>query len=166
MKNKIVITVGMGSLQFVWKTGNKKRPVSKYFAQVKRNFVPQPMIEQRCDTILPYPPGNYHVEINTMPVSVRSLDLNFGEIKELGIDVPGTVRFTNTNSLGKASLYYPLGDRYVQFWQMNITGNPSSQVLELKPGPYEAHYSPAPGLPEKVFKFQIKSDETVLVELQ
>jgi hypothetical protein len=46
------------------------------------------MIEQRCDTILPYPPGNYHVEINTMPVSVRSLDLNFGEIKELGIDVP------------------------------------------------------------------------------
>lgn len=166
MKNKIVITVGMGSLQFVWKTGNKKRPVSKYFAQVKRNFVPQPMIEQRCDTILPYPPGNYHVEINTMPVSVRSLDLNFGEIKELGIDVPGTVRFTNTNSLGKASLYYPLGDRYVQFWQMNITGNPSSQVLELKPGPYEAHYSPAPGLPEKAFKFQIKSDETVLVELQ
>jgi hypothetical protein len=165
MKNKIVITVGMGSLQFVWKTGDKKRPVSKYFAQVKRNFVPQPMIEQRCDTILPYPPGNYHVEINTMPVSVRSLDLNFGEIKELGIDVPGTVRFTNTNSLGKASLYYPLGDRYVQFWQMNITGNPSSQVLELKPGPYEAHYSPAPGLPEKVLKFQIKSDETVLVEL-
>jgi hypothetical protein len=166
MKNKIMITVGMGSLQFVWKTGNKKRPVSKYFAQVKRNFVPQPMIEQRCDTILPYPPGNYHVEINTMPVSVRSLDLNFGEIKELGIDVPGTVRFTNTNSLGKVSLYYPLGDRYVQFWQMNITGNPSSQVLELKPGPYEAHYSLAPGLPEKVFKFQIKSDETVLVELQ
>jgi hypothetical protein len=166
MKNKIVITVGMGSLQFVWKTGNKKRPVSKYFAQVKRNFVPQPMIEQRCDTILPYPPGNYHVEINTMPVSVRSLDLNFGEIKELGIDVPGTVRFTNTNSLGKVSLYYPLGDRYVQFWQMNITGNPSSQVLELKPGPYEAHYSLAPGLPEKVFKFQIKSDETVLIELQ
>lgn len=166
MKNKIVITVGMGSLQFVWKTGDKKRPVSKYFAQVKRNFVPQPMVEQRCDTILPYPPGNYHVEINTMPVSVRSLDLNFGEIKELGIDVPGTVRFANTNTLGKITLFYPLGDRYVQFWQMNITGNPASQVLELKPGPYEVHYSLAPGLPEKVFKFQIKSDETVVAELQ
>lgn len=165
MKNKIMITVGTGALQFVWKTGNKKEPVDKYFAQVKRNFVPQPMVTQRCDTILPYPPGNYHVEINTLPVMVRSLDLDFGSMKVIPIERPGTVQFTNTTALGKVKLYYPLGDRYVQFFQINVNGNPSVQIVELLPGPYEAHYSIANGLPEKVFKFYIKSEETNAVLL-
>jgi hypothetical protein len=164
-KNKIVITVGGGSLQFVWKTGDTKKPVDKYQAQVKRNFVPQPMVTQSCDTVLPYPPGNYHIEINTLPVSVRSLDLTFGATAVIPIDVPGTIQFTNTNNLGKVTLYYPLGDKYLRFWQMNIMGNPASQKEELKPGPYEVHYNVAPGLPEKVYKFQIKSDETTIVEL-
>lgn len=165
MKNKIIVTVASGSLQFVWKTGDSKKPVDKYFAQVKRNFVPQPMVTQKCDTVLSYPPGNYHIEINTMPVSVRSVDLNFGSVVVIPIDVPGTIQFTNSQNLGKVKLYYPLGDRYVQFWQMDIRGNAAAQSLELKPGPYEVHYSLAPGLPEKVFKFQIKSNETTLAEL-
>lgn len=165
MKNKIVITVGMGSLQFVWKTGDTKKPVDKYMAQVKRNFVPQPMVQQKCDTVLTYPPGNYHIEINTLPVSVRSVDLTFGAVVVIPIDVPGTIQFTNTNSLGKVTLYYPLGDRYVQFHKMDVNGNPATQSLEVKPGPYEVHYSLGPGLPDKVFKFQIKSNETVVAEL-
>lgn len=165
MKNKIVITVGMGSLQFVWKTGDPKKPVDKYQAQVKRNFVPQPMVQQDCDTVLPYPPGNYHIEVNTLPVSVRSVDLAFGAVVIIPIDVPGTIQFTNTNPLGKVTLYYPLGDRYVQFYKMEINGNPALQSVEVKPGPYEVHYSLGPGLPEKVFKFQIKSNETVVAEL-
>lgn len=165
MKNKIVITVGMGSLQFVWKTGDPKKPVDKYQAQVKRNFVPQPMVQQDCDTVLPYPPGNYHIEVNTLPVSVRSVDLAFGAVVIIPIDVPGTIQFTNTNPLGKVTLYYPLGDRYVQFYKMDINGNPALQSVEVKPGPYEVHYSLSPGLPEKVFKFQIKSNETVVAEL-
>lgn len=165
MKNKIVITVGMGSLQFVWKTGDPKKPVDKYQAQVKRNFVPQPMVQQDCDTVLPYPPGNYHIEVNTLPVSVRSVDLAFGAVVIIPIDVPGTVQFTNSNPLGKVTLYYPLGDRYVQFYKMDINGNPALQSVEVKPGPYEVHYSLGPGLPEKVFKFQIKSNETVVAEL-
>ncbi len=165
MKNKIVITVGMGSLQFVWKTGDTKKPVDKYMAQVKRNFVPQPMVQQKCDTVLPYPPGNYHIEINTLPVSVRSVDLTFGAVVVIPIDVPGTIQFTNTNRLGKVSLYYPLGDRYVQFYKMDVNGSPATQSLEIKPGVYEAHYSLGAGLPEKVYKFQIKPNETVIAEL-
>ncbi|MCC6186906.1 MAG: hypothetical protein IT256_07125 [Chitinophagaceae bacterium] len=166
MVNKITITVAGGSLQFVWKTGNTKKPVGQYQAQVKRNFVPQPMVTQDCDTVLPYPPGNYHVEINTLPVTVRSLDLNFGATAIIPIDVPGVVQIMNTNSMGKANLYYPLGDKYLRFWQVNITGNPASQVVELKPGPYEIHYNMVPGLPEKVMKFQIKSDETTIIDLK
>lgn len=166
MKNKIVITVGMGSLKFVWKTGDPKKPVDKYQAQVKRNFVPQPMVQQDCDTVLPYPPGNYHIEINTLPVSVRSVDLSFGAVVIIPIDVPGTLQITNTNAIGKVTLYYPLGDRYVQFHKMDVNGNPGLQSVEIKPGPYEIHYSLVPGLPEKVLKFRINSNETFTTELK
>lgn len=165
-KNKIIITVGGGSLQFVWRGGTNKGPVSKYIAQVKRNFVPQPMVTQRCDTVLPYPPGNYHIEISTNPVSVRSLDLNFGATAIIPIDEPGLVQITNTENLGKATLYYQRGDRFLQFAAINVSGNPESQSMELLPGLYEIHYILGPGLPEKVIAFHVYSNKTTSIELK
>ncbi|MBL7713643.1 MAG: VWA domain-containing protein [Chitinophagaceae bacterium] len=165
MKNKVVITVSGGSLQFVWKDGDK-RPVDQYYAVVKRNFVPQPMVRQQCDTVLPYPPGNYHIEISTLPVSVRSTDLTFGSTTTIQVDKPGKMQITNTNNLGKVTFYYSHGDRFVQFHQMNVSGSPSSQTLELLPGPYEAHFSLAPGLPEKIKRFSIRANESTILELE
>lgn len=165
-KNKIIITVGGGSLQFVWRNGTNKGPVSKYIAQVKRNFVPQPMVTQRCDTVLPYPPGNYHIEISTNPVSVRSLDLNFGATAIIPIDEPGIVQITNTENLGKTTLYYQRGDRFLQFATINVGGNPESQSMELLPGLYEIHYTLGPGLPEKVIAFHVYSNKTTAIELK
>lgn len=166
MTNKIIITVSNGSLQFVWKGRNNKQPVDKYMAVVKRNFVPQPMVKQNCDTVLPYPPGNYHIEINTLPVSVRSTDLSFGATVVIPIDVPGKVQITNANNLGKVNFYYPRGDKFMQFHQMNIMGNPATQNVEVLPGVYEVHYYVAPGLPEKVLTFHVRSDETTEIELK
>lgn len=165
MKNKVVITVSGGSLQFVWKDGDK-RPVDQYYAVVKRNFVPQPMVRQQCDTVLPYPPGNYHIEISTLPVSVRSTDLTFGSTTTIQVDKPGKMQITNTNNLGKVTFYYSHGDRFVQFHQMNVSGSLSSQTLELLPGPYEAHFSLAPGLPEKIKRFSIRANESTILELE
>ncbi|MDI9319310.1 MAG: VWA domain-containing protein [Phycisphaerales bacterium] len=166
MTNKIIITVSNGSLQFVWKDSRNKKPVDKYVAVVKRNFVPQPMVKQNCDTVLPYPPGNYHIEINTLPVSVRSTDLSFGATVIIKIDVPGKVQITNSNNLGKVNFYYPHGDKFMQFYQMNVMGNPATQNIEILPGVYEVHYFVAPGLPEKVLTFHIRSDETTEIELK
>lgn len=166
MTNKIIITVSNGSLQFVWKDSRNKKPVDKYVAVVKRNFVPQPMVKQNCDTVLPYPPGNYHIEINTLPVSVRSTDLSFGATVVIPIDVPGKVQITNANNLGKVNFYYPRGDKFMQFHQMNIMGNPATQNIEILPGVYEVHYFVAPGLPEKVLTFHIRSEETTEIELK
>ncbi len=166
MKNKIVITVSSGSLKFVWSDAEDKKPVDKYFAIVKRNFVPQPAVKQRCDTIMPYPPGNYHIEINTLPVSVRSLDLSFDLTRTIHIERPGTIQITNTNAMGKANFYYQHGDRFSKFHAMNITGNPASQNVEVLPGKYEVHYAVAPGLPEKTLVFYVVSNETKLLELK
>ncbi|HTN16971.1 MAG TPA: VWA domain-containing protein [Chitinophagaceae bacterium] len=165
MKNKVVITVSGGSLQFVWKDGDK-RPVSQYYAVVKRNFVPQPMVRQQCDTVMPYPPGNYHIEINTLPVSVRSTDLTFGATTTIQVDKPGKMQVTNTNNLGKVTFYYSHGDRFVQFHQMMVSGNPSSQTLELLPGPYEVHFFLGSGLPEKIKRFAIRANESTILELE
>lgn len=166
MKNKIVITVSNGSLQFVWKGGNQRKPVDKYMAQVKRNFVPQPMVKQRCDTVLPYPPGNYHIEINTLPVTVRSVDLGFGATVIIPIDEPGVAQISNTQSMGKAVFYHMLGDRFVQFYTMNVTGNPADQMVELMPGLYEVHFNVAAGMPERVFAFHVYSNGTTHIELK
>lgn len=166
MNNKIFITVSNGSLQFVWKGQSNKKPVDKYKAIVKRNFVAQASVQQRCDTILPYPPGNYHIEINTMPVSVRSVDLNFGTTVLIDIEEPGTVQISNTNNMGKAIFYFQLGDKFLPFLPMNISGIPEIQKAEILPGIYEVRFVTAPGLPEKTLVFHIKSNQTTTVELQ
>lgn len=166
MLNKVVITVNNGSLQFAWRGLKERRPVDKYEAVVKRNFVAQPSVQQRCDTILPYPPGNYHIEINTLPVTRLSVDLTFGAMVVIPVDFPGRVQISNTNSLGKAMIYYQLGDRFVQLKAINVTGEPASQTLELKPGIYEVHFVLGAGLPEKVLIFHINSGETMPIELQ
>jgi hypothetical protein len=165
MRNKVVITVSGGSLQFVWKDGDK-HPVDKYYAVVKRNFVPQPMVKQECDTVLPYPPGNYHIEISTLPVSVRSTDLTFGATTTIQVDKPGKMQITNSNNLGKVTFYYSHGDRFMQFHQMVVSGSLESQSLELLPGPYEAHFSLGPGLPERVKRFSVRSNESTILELE
>jgi len=165
-KNKIVITVGNGSLAFAYSGVGTHKPVSKYFAIVKRNFDPLPVVKQRCDTILPYPPGNYHIEVNTLPATAFSVDLNFGTLVELPIPEPGIIQISNTNNLGKVALFYPLGDKFVRFYTMNITGNVEQQQVEVKPGIYEAHYIVAPGLPEKVLTFHVYSNANTEIKLE
>lgn len=168
MDNKIVITVGRGSLQFVWKNSTSRKPVDKYFAIVNRLFTtpPQPVVRQRCDTILPYPPGTYHIDINTLPPMMRSIELSFGALMTIDIEEPGTVQVMNTNPMGNAIFYAPRGDRFIKFYVMNINGNPGAQKEEFQPGIYEVHYSPSPGLPAKTLTFHIKSNETFQLELK
>lgn len=167
-KNRIIVTVPIGSLAFAYSGGTSAgKPVSKYYAVVKRNFEIAPIVKQRCDTMLQYEPGNYHIEINTLPVTVYSVDLFFGVTIVLPIPEPGTLRVNNTNSLGKVQLYYPLGDRFVRFYTLNVPGVPASQTVELKPGIYEAHYpAGAPGLPEKVLTFHVYSNAMTELELK
>jgi hypothetical protein len=165
-KNTIVITVSSGSLAFAYNGPGIHKPVSKYFAIVKRNFDPLPVVKQRCDTIMPYPPGNYHIEVNTLPATVYSVDLNFGTLVELPVAEPGAIQINNLNNLGKVAFFYPLGDKFVRFYTMNVPGNVDVQKVEVKPGIYEAHYAVAAGLPEKVLTFHVYSNATTELKLE
>jgi hypothetical protein len=160
---KVNITITNGNLKFEYE-GALTRPVKEYTALVKRNFVSGAVVEQKCNEAHSYEPGNYHIEINTLPPSIRNIDLDFGATYYIRLYEAGYVQFTNLMPMGKVSLYYQLGDSFSKFYILDINGNAESQKLRLQPGPYQVRYRDgAKG--EITLRFQVKSNATTEVEL-
>ncbi|RYD59364.1 MAG: VWA domain-containing protein [Sphingobacteriales bacterium] len=167
-RNKVNIIVGKASLIFTYQ-GNLKRPVNEYVAIVNRRFEAGPTIRQQCTQELEYEPGNYYIEVNTLPIFKRNLDLEFDYTYDLQIPEDGFVNFTNTNAVGKVRLYMPLGDQFLQFHALTVPGNADGQKLKLQPGTYEAHFIKNPNLPlqdDTVIRFNVKSNQITDLELQ
>ncbi|HTN46538.1 MAG TPA: VWA domain-containing protein [Flavipsychrobacter sp.] len=166
--NKVTMVAVSGTLSFKY-TYDQKRPMSEFTALVKKNFEPGPVITQPCETKKVYEPGNYHIEINTVPISRRNLDIDFGIDFIIEIEEPGYVSFTNTDNLGKVSLYYQNGDMFSKFEVVEIKGNPALQKVKLQPGPYQARFKENgvfQSTMEKIVQFQVKSNETTEVQLK
>ena len=158
-KKKVVITLSNGSLSFSYATA-PDRPIKEFEANVVRRFagdntiVKQPASEERY-----YEPGTYYVELNTLPVTRRSLEIDLGGTTEVLIPEPGWVQFTNTEPIeGPVTLYAPLGDGFASFLKTDITGNLSEQKIRLQPGTYEGRWLRA-GTPV-IVRFLVKSNET------
>lgn len=166
--NKLMLVVNKGSLKFSY-LGAAGRPVSEFNAIVNRRFAPGPVVHQKATEELEYEPGNYYIELNTLPISRRNVDIDFGAVTEIHIKQPGFVQVANTDPVGDIHLYYPLGDRYVKFYTLAGNGNPESQKVMLQPGVYEAHWKPNPNMPyakEKVVPFEVKSNSLTQIELR
>lgn len=166
-KNKLTVTVGNGSLRFEYYDA-PGRPVSEFEALVNIRFEPGPTIRQHCTAELEYPPGSYYIEVNTMPITRYSVPIDFGATSVVYLPEPGYVQFTNSEPKGRVSLFAPLGDKFVRFVDVNVTGNPASQKLMLKPGKYEAHWVKTPNMPyasETVEIFNVQSNSITEVEL-
>lgn len=161
-KNKIIVQVGKASLRFEYED-DPNVPVTEYAAKVKKNFEPGPIITQLCSQELEYEPGNYHIEISTQPRDHRSVDLDFGALVVIKIERPGYVNITNTNNMGTVTLFYQLGDQYVQFYKMDVTGDLDKQRLKLQRGNYRASYNRTPNVPyaqETVKQFKVTTGQT------
>lgn len=164
---KYYITVGSGSLAFYYPTA-PDRPV-KYTALVSKRFEPGPVVKQKCEEELPYEPANYHIEINTLPMMILNVDLDFNTVKLMSIPEPGTIQISNLNNMGKVQFWYQLGDSYVPFYEMMVTGNAASQKADFLPGLYQVRYFRNPSAPfakAEVIPFRIKSNMTTTVELE
>ncbi len=168
-KNKVIIKVTKGSLRFAYQ-GDPGRPVKEFEAIVTRRFDNLgPSVRQRCTAELDFAPGNYYIEVNTLPITRFNADIDFGTTTELKIPEPGFVQFTNTTPVGRVALHAPLGDGYVRFFTMDVNGNLNGQKVQLKPGTYEARFTKTPNMPyaqETIIKFLIKSNAITDVELQ
>ncbi|MEI8278236.1 MAG: VWA domain-containing protein [Bacteroidota bacterium] len=165
---KIMVPVSRGTLSFRY-TGKPDRPVEEFFAVVKRIIDVGPTIKQKCTAVLTYEPGEYHIEINTLPVTKRAVPLDFGDETIIDIDEPGYVYFTNMNQVGKVSLYCPLGDQYVRFHTMDVVGNLQDQKIKLQPGIYQARFIRNEGKPnasQASVGFIVKSNEATELELK
>jgi len=167
--NRVYLKVTDGTLSFGYTT-NKTR-VMKYKAVVNRRFDggSAPTVIQNTSEVKYYEPGNYYVEINTLPAQKFSIDLVFGARYEIQIQEPGSLQISNTNKLGKIQLQCVLGDQFLNFYNLNVTGNLSEQKLELMPGPYKAIVPVNPSIPEagtKVINFRVDSNKETVLELK
>lgn len=166
-KNKYYLVVNKASLRFEYE-GEPNSPVKEYYARVKRNFEAVPVVKQLCTEELEYEPGNYHIEISTIPKEQKSTDLDFDTETIIRLQRPGYVQFTNTSPFGKVNLYYELGDQFVRFYNMNINGNPNEQRTELQRGRYRVGYNNHPGTinaKETLKEFIIRTGVVTEVEL-
>ncbi|MBL7720075.1 MAG: VWA domain-containing protein [Flavipsychrobacter sp.] len=169
-KNKVLITVTTGSLHFEY-ANNPDRPVSEYIARVAQRSGGTDR-DQPCDVDLKYEPGSYHVTVNTRPLSHFYIDLDMNYTKVITLPEPGHVRFVPAdNKQTTATLYTPLGDKFVKFYGVDVGPNAplDSLKVELKPGPYEVRFVKNPkvsGSYEQVIPFTVKSNEVIEVELK
>ncbi len=156
---KVIITLSNGSLRFSYGTA-PDRPIKEFEANVVRRFAgDNTLVTQPADKEVYYEPGTYYVELNTLPVTRRSLEIDLGGTTEVLLPEPGWVQFTNTAPIeGPVTLYQPLGDGFASFMKMEITGNLPAQKLRLQPGTYEARWLRA-GTPV-IVRFLVKSNET------
>lgn len=161
--NKIHVVVNRGSLRFEYE-GNPKRAVSEFAARINNRFEPGPVITQNCTQELMYEPADYHMVVNTLPPTTRYVSLEFDAITTIRIEEPGFVQFSNTGNLGRVQLKYPLGDQFVNFHALNVSGDISKQQVRLQPGTYEAHYNMYGA--DKKERFQVKSNAITKVELR
>ncbi len=165
--NKVVIKVTEGTLSFAY-LGNRSRPM-EYKAVVNRRFSNAPDVLQSCTQRLPYEPGTYYVEINTLPASKFSIDMSFGALYELQIPEPGYLQITNKTAYGNIFLQYEHGDKFETFYNMKIVGSPNLQKIEILPGRYKIILPVNPQMPQmgtKVIDFRINSNQVTEVELQ
>ncbi|MBK7762638.1 MAG: VWA domain-containing protein [Bacteroidetes bacterium] len=165
---KVIIKVSDGTLKFTYQ-GNIKRPVVEYTAKVKRLFGTTSIVMQKCDESKMYEPATYHVEINTLPVYKATIDLTFDATYEIQISEPGTLSLMNSNALGKVQIQYMLGDQFVTFYTMNVTGNPSEQRIQLLPYSYKLIYPIDPKIPQlgnKELMIKIRSNNQLDLELK
>ena len=166
---KVIVKVSDGTLQFRYQ-GNIKRPMTEYTAVVNRRFASGATIKQKCSESLMYEPGTYYVEINSLPTYKASIDISFDASFEIQLPEPGTLAIMNSNALGKIQLQTTLGDQFVTFYTMNITGNLNEQRLQLLSNyPLRIVYSvdpKNPALGTKQLPFRINPNNTLELELK
>ncbi len=161
------ITVAPATLSFVYKNA-PGQPVTEFTATVTNRNKPEGVKqEQKCTEAVKYEAGNYHIEINTFPKTIRNMDIDFGEEYVITIQQPGFVKFTSDVSADMVTLFQRYDDKFLAFYTLGLN-DPRSQNLMIQPGKYEAHYRKGAGqnsAEEQVKRFVVKPTKITEVKL-
>lgn len=164
-KNKYALIIPDGSLGFIYRD-NPKRPVTEFAARVSVALKRGAVNKQYCSDIVAYKPENYHIIVNTNPITQFNVDLDFGVTVYIAIDEPGQIKVLNPHMYKEIQFFYQHGERYEQFKPMDVTGDIRQQQFLIQPGRYKIGYIEDPLVPNpkpKVKSFIIKSN--VLTEV-
>ena len=159
---KVNVIVGSGSFKFQYRD-NPTRPVKEYYALISNRFEEKGVVKQRCDSLVEFEPARYHIEINTLPVTMAFTELNFMETRVISIAEPGTVQITSTSQRGRIQFWYQSGERFEPFYDMVLNGNPEQQKENFQPGKYQVRFFKDGD--DQIKEFQIRSNETTKLEL-
>lgn len=165
--NKITLKLRKGTLNFAY-SNELYKPV-KYNAVVIKRFADKRNVLQKCTDVLKYDPGQYYIEINTLPAYKTVIFIDFFAENYVFLKEPGTIQFTNSSPLGKIALQCVLGDGFATFHEINITGKINEQTLELLPGIYKAIIPVDPKVPlagSKIVDFRVESGKNKQLELR
>ncbi len=137
--NKVIIKVSQGTLQFAYRS-NRTIPV-KYEARITKRWIQNPEYTfMACDEVKIYDPGEYYVEINTLPPKRLHTEISFGAVTEIQIAQDGQVQFEADKNIGMVTLYHQDGnDKYADFLDVTINQG-TSKPLYLQPGLYKAEF--------------------------
>jgi hypothetical protein len=166
--NKVIIVVNQGTLQFAYRT-NRETPV-KFEARITKRWIQAPSYTyMKCDEKKVYDPGEYYVEINTLPAKKLHTEISFGAVTEIQLAQDGNVVFTNMQPIGDVTLYFEDGDNFSDFYTVKVNGGGPSKALYLQPGLYKAEFIAA-GMPKQsaptIVDFKIVTEKTTEVELK
>ncbi len=165
-KKKYYIKVNTASLSFAYKDSLGRvlsRPVSEFVAEViERNKSKGRVQMQRGTERIQYEPGNYHVEINTLPLSIHNVDLLFDAESVIAIPQPGFLKLNDDGRIASAMIWYRRGDRFEKLRPIS-PAETRAKPLQLQPGEYQVHYQKGPSV--KMKPFRIREVTETVVEL-
>jgi hypothetical protein len=157
-KRNIVSTkVPMGTLRF--QTEGKPEVVVKDLqAKVLPMYADGDTIVQLSSEAKSYLPGEYFIEVNTLPVSRFRVDVDWDTVTLIELAQTGELQLSNLAALEQISLYRLVNKTYEKFIDLSLAGQ-ADTTLSLKPGTYQLRYSkpklsPKPQERNKEFEVQ------------
>ncbi len=157
--NTLYIYAKWGELQFRYSKA-RNTPVN-YEAKVYKRKSEKPPTIQKCTDKIAYQPGEYYVEINTIPIYKSAISLAYENLYEIQIQKPGTLLVNSSNETSDIRIYY-----YVMndcFEITNVDFN-DSNIFPIKLLSYKYKITWKLKGKKQETIFAIKPDETIKID--
>jgi hypothetical protein len=137
-RNSVSTKVSMGTLRF--QTEGKPEVVVKDLqAKVLPMYADGDTIVQLSSEAKSYLPGEYFIEVNTLPVSRFRVDVDWDTVTLIELAQTGELQLSNPAAVEEISLYRLVNKTYEKFIDLPLNGQ-TDTTLSLKPGAYQLRY--------------------------
>jgi hypothetical protein len=165
--NTVSVKVANGKLRFQYEDGPTDTVLGLQ-AKVIPLYADGDTILQGCNVEVRYLPGEYFVEVNTLPVTRFRTEVDWAATTIIELTRQGTLQLLNTDSASLVSLFHPVRNKFEKFYELPLTTVTDPPALQLKAGAYEAHWLAGTGTgkeKEKVKKFNVQPGELLKLNL-